>query len=206
MIRQLINFKDTKFLLACSGGVDSMAIADFYKKGKKNFSIAYFNHGTSQADIMQDFTESWAKKNNISYLAGKISRLKNKDESPEEYWRNERYSWLKSFNLPIITCHHLDDVLETYLFSCMHGNPKLISTNNGLVYRPFLLNKKSEFINWCLNNQVSWLEDNSNKDVNFPRNRIRHNIVPEAIKINPGIYKVIKKKILSSIKNEKIKH
>jgi len=190
--------RNQHFLLACSGGVDSMAIADFYKRGNKKFSVAYFHHGTSQADQMFDFVKSWAKNNSVPFVSGSITRNRNSSESPEEFWRNERYSWLTSFNLPVITCHHLDDVVETWIFSCLHGNPKVISTINNLVYRPFLLNTKNDLKNWCENHNVSWLEDRSNLDTKFPRNRIRHNIIKEALAVNPGLYKVMKKKILSS--------
>lgn len=177
-----------------------MAIADFYKRGGKNFSIAYFHHGTPQADAMRAFTSSWATNNGVSYVTGTITRERLKDESKEEFWRNERYSWLKSFNLPIVTCHHLGDAVEGYIFSALNGNPKVISSVNGNVVRPFLLNSKEELISWCIRHKVEWLEDESNKDVNFPRNRIRHNIVPEALLVNPGLAKVVKKKIMEQAK------
>jgi tRNA(Ile)-lysidine synthase len=202
MINQLINMDRQKpFILACSGGVDSMAIADFYRRGNKNFSIAYFNHGTKQANLMQDFVCTWAKQHGIGFHYGKISRTKFKSESHEEFWRNERYAWLNSFNLPVVTCHHLDDAVETWIFSSLHGNPKLISiVKDKMVYRPFLLNTKQTLIDWCIRHKVNWLEDQSNKDINFPRNRIRYNIMPEILKINPGLYKVIYKKIIKELK------
>lgn len=197
MIQQLLHInRSTNFLLACSGGVDSMAIASFYLNGGKNFKLAYFNHATVQANQMEEFCQGWAKENKVEIVFGKISFSKPKELSPEEHWRNERYAWLNSFGLPIITCHHLDDVVETWIFSCLHGNPKLISLRNGLVQRPFLLNEKQEFISWCTRHNVSWFEDKSNQDTNVPRNRIRHNIIPEALKINPGLKKVIKKKLI----------
>lgn len=184
------------FLLACSGGVDSMAIADFYKRGNKNFTVAYFNHKTPHADMMSNHVQLWAEQNNVKFVTGTILCDKPKEESKEEFWRNQRYAWLKSFGLPIVTCHHLDDAIETWIFSSLHGNPKVIAPVNGNVFRPFLLNTKEELKQWCQQHAVKWVEDLSNQDVHFPRNRIRHNIIPEAMKINPGLNKVIKKKIL----------
>jgi tRNA(Ile)-lysidine synthase len=203
MLHQLFHIdRSTPFILACSGGVDSMAIADFYKRGNKNFTIAYFNHGTPQAEMMEDFTRSWASKNGVDYVTGKITRERAKGESKEEFWRNERYSWLHEVagKMPIVTCHHLGDAVEGYIFSALNGNPKVISSVNGNVVRPFLLNSKEELISWCIRHKVKWLEDESNKDVNFPRNRIRHNIVPEALLVNPGLAKVVKKKIIQASK------
>jgi tRNA(Ile)-lysidine synthase TilS/MesJ len=69
MLNQLVSFdRETKFILACSGGVESMAIADFYKKGNKIFALAYFNHATSQASSMEDFVRSYADKNKLEGL------------------------------------------------------------------------------------------------------------------------------------------
>lgn len=179
-----------------------MAIADFYKRGNKNFTIAYFNHGTPQAGMMEEFTRSWASNNGVDYVTGKITRERAKGESKEEFWRNERYSWLNEVagKMPIVTCHHLGDAVEGYIFSALNGNPKVISSVNGMVFRPFLLNSKEELISWCIRHKVKWLEDESNKDTNFPRNRIRHNIVPEALLVNPGLAKVVKKKIMEQTK------
>lgn len=197
MIKQLIKIDNKQhFYIACSGGVDSMAIADFYLRGGKNFSLAYFNHGTPQANKMQDLISSWGKNNNVPVVLGFLDSVRNKKESPEEFWRNARYKWLLSLSDPIVTCHHLNDVAETWIFSSLHGNPKLIPVKVGNVLRPFLLNEKKDLIDWCVQHNVQWIEDMSNKDVNFPRNRIRHNILPEALKINPGLFKVLRKKLL----------
>src|SRR5271166_2567301 len=109
MLRQLftINYK-TPFIIASSGGVDSMALLDFYKRGNKNFQAAYFNHGTPQANHMQHHLSTWCKANNVNLLVGYLTEANRpKELSPEEYWRNKRYEWLLSYNLPVITAHHL---------------------------------------------------------------------------------------------------
>lgn len=199
MIRQLFNMpREEKFILAFSGGVDSVAIADFYKKGNKNFELAYFNHATAQANVMEEFAINFANKNNIKLNVGRLVGEKSKNVSPEEFWRNKRYEFLNSFGAPVITCHHLNDAVETWIFSSLHGEGKIIASKNGNIRRPFLITPKRDLIAWCEHNDLSWVEDNSNKDTNFPRNRIRHNIVPECLKINPGLEKVIKKKVIAA--------
>ena len=52
-------------------------------------------------------------------------------------------------------------------------------------------------VNWCERKEVPWIEDTTNKDNNFARNRIRNVILPEIKKINPGIQKVVAKKVKS---------
>jgi tRNA(Ile)-lysidine synthase len=200
MIHQLFDIPYTqKFIFACSGGVDSMAVADFYHRGMKLFHLAYFHHGTPQADKMLEVVREYASQRQISLLVGTLTGNRKKTESPEEFWRNERYNWLLSQHLPVVTAHHLDDVVETWVFSSLHGNPKIIYPKTGNVWRPFLLNEKRKFVGWCERRRVTWVEDESNRDIRYPRNRIRHVIVPECLKINPGLHKVIKKKILASV-------
>lgn len=195
MLNQLINIpREEHFYLACSGGVDSMAIADFYLRGKKNFSLAYFHHNTPQADKMETFVEGWAKEHNIPFVVSRLRNSKPKDKSPEEFWRDERYAFFGFLQGRIVTCHHLNDVAETWIFSALHGNPKVIAVENGQIVRPFLTNTKQELIDWATSHQVSWVEDDSNQDVHYPRNRIRHRIMQEALLVNPGLFKVLRKK------------
>jgi tRNA(Ile)-lysidine synthase TilS/MesJ len=63
------------------------------------------------------------------------------------------------------------------------------------VIRPFLLTEKSEFESWCKRKNVPFIQDESNNSVEYSRNRIRHNIIPELLKVNPGLKTVVKKMI-----------
>jgi tRNA(Ile)-lysidine synthase len=200
MLHQLINIPHSKhFILAVSGGVDSLAIADFYVRGNKDFHLAYFHHNTKLADKMQDACLAFAEAHGVPIHCGRLQAEKPTDQSPEEFWRNERYAWLLSLHptASIITCHHLNDVAETWIFSSLHGNPKLILSQNGdRIVRPFLTNTKQQLIDWAVQHNVKWVEDESNADVHFPRNRIRHKILPECLQVNPGLLTVLKKKII----------
>ena len=200
MLHQLFNIpRDQHFYIACSGGSDSMAITDFYRRGGKKFTLAYFNHSTPQADSMEAFVSAYAQQHKLPLKIGCLRLTKDRTSSPEEFLRNCRYSWFSELTGvnkdPIVTCHHLNDVAETWLFSSLHGNPKVIKPKRDNIYRPFLLNTKKSLLDWCIRHNVSWFEDQSNTDVSIPRNRIRHNILPEALLINPGLFKVLKKKI-----------
>jgi tRNA(Ile)-lysidine synthase len=196
--------RERKFTLACSGGVDSMAVADFYHRGGKNFILAYFDHGTGNRHGSLPVISKFAETRGIEVVIGTITSDKPKESSPEEHWRNERYRWLISLGRPIVTCHHLNDAAETWVFSALHGNPKLIQHqgiassygNNEIVYRPFLTNTKDDLRNWCVRHEVEWYEDVSNTDTHYPRNFIRHELMPGCLKVNPGLLKTIKKKIL----------
>lgn len=200
MLHQLFNLHSQSFILACSGGVDSLAITDFYRRGKKKFALAYFDHNTGNSVGALSVIRKYADQYNLQLHVGKLDSPKPPDLSLEEHWRNERYEWLTSFGVPVVTCHHLNDCAESWLMGTMHGSPRLIAYsfqyNNVSVHRPFLTNRKQDIIDWCLKHNVEWFEDISNNDVTHPRNRIRHNIMPEVLKINPGFLTVIKKKYL----------
>jgi tRNA(Ile)-lysidine synthase TilS/MesJ len=90
----------------------------------------------------------------------------------------------------------LDDSVENWIFTALNGQPRLIPYSRDYVIRPFLVVRKVELISWCNSKGVPYLIDPSNSDVKYARNRIRNLIVPQAEMINPGIYKVVRKKIL----------
>ena len=173
-----------------------MAAASFYHNGGKPFELAYFNHGTKQSNVMLDVCKEFADTNHIGLHIGTIQQSKVANDSWEAYWRRERYGWLRSIGLPIVTAHHLDDCIETWIFSCLHGNPKLPMLSCDNVFRPFLTTSKRAFECWCRAHNVSYIHDHSNDDTRFPRNRIRHVILPECLKVNPGIEKVVRRKVL----------
>ncbi len=118
----------------------------------------------------------------------------------EEHWRDERYKFFDNFDT-VVTAHHLDDCIETYLFSAMHGNPKLIPLHRNNVVRPFLTTPKYEFFNWAMRKNLAFCHDTSNDDDKYMRNYVRKHIVPHAFKVNPGLDKVVKKMVLDACKS-----
>lgn len=172
-----------------------MAAVDFLSKNH-DVHCAFFNHGTPDSERAFHFVANFCTERKLPMLVGSITQDKPKDESKEEYWRNQRYNFFNSIsqNLgPVITAHHLDDCVETYLWSAMHGNPKVIPLRRGNVIRPFLSTTKAQFISWCQNKQLSWCVDYSNADDRFMRNYIRMNLMPHALHVNPGLFTVVKK-------------
>jgi len=186
-----------KVVVAFSGGVDSVAVADFLIRGRKHVELAFFDHGTITSEIALGFAKEFAKQRRLKLHIGKLEREKSPDESWEEYWRNERQRFFASFKLSVVTAHHLDDAIETWIFNSLHGEPRLMPYKTGNVLHPFLITPKSEFVSWCERKDLPWVDDQTNYDTRFMRNRIRHNIVPEAMMVNPGLHKVIKKKYLA---------
>jgi tRNA(Ile)-lysidine synthase len=180
-----------KITIACSGGVDSMAVVDFLKR-KHDVTLAYFNHGTSHGEEAFKFVTNYCTDNNLPMMYGKCRSEKGKEESQEEYWRRERYEFLSELG-PVITCHHLDDCVETFIWSSLHGTPKVIPLTRNNVLRPFLTTRKDEFKSWCLRHDVPWIEDKSNQDTKYMRNYVRNVLMPQALHVNPGLHTLVKK-------------
>jgi tRNA(Ile)-lysidine synthetase-like protein len=186
--------------VACSGGVDSMALVDFLIKGHRYVDLLFYHHNTPTSESAFKFLDDYADSQGLNLYSEKLTEDKPADLSPEEFWRNKRYEFLNKFSdKPVLTAHHLDDCVETYLMSCFHGKPKTVPYNTGNYYRPLLLNRKSVLRDWCERKGVPWDEDFSNLDTRYPRNRIRHTILPEVLHINPGIHKVVQKMVLTSL-------
>lgn len=193
---------DREVWVACSGGVDSMAAVDFLSKNHK-VNLMFFDHGTSTSYDAKSFLLSKYYQGDVQLHIGEINRDKQQTESWEEYWRNQRYEWFHLFDVPIITCHHLDDCVETWIWSSLNGTGKIIPYSNRNVIRPFLLNRKSEFTNWCRNKNVSWIEDSSNQDAKYMRNFIRKELIEKCLVVNPGLHKVIAKKVSDQFDEQK---
>lgn len=191
-----------KVAVAVSGGADSMAALDFLSRSNRDLLVLHFNHGTPFSSEAEAFVKSYCKNRDIRLEAGAISRERSSDESREEYWRNERYAFFSNFlDRKIITCHHLDDAVETWLFTSIHGNPMLIPYSRDNFIRPFLTTRKAALTGWCARKGVPFLEDPSNTDVAYMRNLIRHELMKTVLTINPGIHKVVKKKVKLMFEN-----
>lgn len=187
-----------KVTIAFSGGVDSVAVTHFLMQGRRDITLLYFNHLTNFGAASKHFVREFAKRNNLPLEIGSLRdfRARKEEESEEEYWREARYNFFSKYSdSPMITCHHLDDQVETWFFTAMHNYPKLIPYRRNNIIRPFLLVKKSEITAYANKHDLLWMDDPSNSDTKYPRNRIRWNVIPEILAINPGIYKVIARKV-----------
>ena len=190
--------------VAVSGGADSMAALDFLSRKREVFALHY-NHGTDHASEAQKIVEHFCEKRDIHLLVSSLQDEVPSGMSKEDFWRKSRYDFFETVGMtpvyreiPVITCHHLDDLIETWLFTSIHGEPRLIPTKRGRYLRPFLSTRKSIFEDWCDRKDVPYINDPSNADLSFMRNFIRHELVPKALRVNPGLPKVLRKKVINN--------
>lgn len=135
--------------IACDGGLASMAIVSFLQK-KHKVTVAHFYTTDDAGHARAKFVARYCADNWIPMIIGRCRSEKDKKESQEEYWRRERYDFLRGLG-PIITCHHCDDTGISVTTALIHHN----------MLRPFLMTRDQEFISWCNHNNVSWIEGES---------------------------------------------
>jgi tRNA(Ile)-lysidine synthase len=189
-----------KIYIAVSGGSDSMAALHFLMSGGREVEVLHFNHMTDYGHRAECFVRNFCQMNNIKIH---ISRAKEMPQSSKESsWRDMRYEFFSNFvDAPIVTAHNLDDSIETWaMASFREGVCKTIPYSRNNVIRPFLLNRKSAMVDWCVRKAVPWIEDESNQSSDYTRNMVRNEMMPFILRINPGIDKLVRKKIIEACK------
>ena len=129
-----------KVVLACSAGRDSMSALEFLLRGRREVTVAYFNHSTPHGDDAERFLRSFCSQECLPLVVGQYHHKPSLSKPSEASWREARYEFLSSLNQPIVTAHHLGD-----------ANAQTVHT----------------------------------------RNYIRHEVVPKALKVNPGLFRTV---------------
>jgi len=201
------NFEDKKFLLAISGGVDSMVLAYLFVELGLKFDVAHVNYHLRAEDSNRDqeIVRSFCSKNKINFHIYDISEKDKKPENSIELWAREiRYGFffdiLEKYSLDfLVTAHHLNDQLETFIIntSKASGISGLcgIPNNKNKILRPFLHITKKQIYDFARKNNIDFGEDYTNQSTDFLRNKIRNNIIPEIEKINSHFWENFDKSI-----------
>lgn len=178
-----------------------MVLLDLFKRHlKKQLHVVYVNHATGFfCDEAETFVRNYCESNLLEFSAFKIPECKLK--SKQQFWRDHRYKILDSVsggNLPVLLGHQLNDVVETWIFTSLHGNGKLIPSHRDQYSRPLILNSRTEILKYAEENRVPWFECPSNQDTKYKRNSIRHELMPHALDVNPDLHGMIRKKVVKS--------
>ena len=185
--------KDSNFLIAVSGGVDSMVLASLLNKNNLKFSVAHCNFKlrSDESDEDELFVSNWSKENNHKYFSAIFNTVdfcKKNKVGIQEGARNLRYKWfhdlkeIYGFDF-IVTAHNLNDQIETYLINSMRGTGLSglvgIPEKTDNLFRPLLDISKNEISEYSMINNIEFREDSSNSSNDYLRNTIRNSIIPK---------------------------
>ena len=184
-----------RLLLAVSGGLDSICLAHYfiYNKaalGIEWLGIAHVHHGLREGTADRDaaFVEAFAKAHDVPFFLKKLDgkALKNAEGSLEENARDARYKALQEAAEncdAIVTAHHAGDQAETMYMRLRRGTTlaglRGIQDVRDNIYRPFLNVTREELLAYAREHNLNWCEDESNSDVKFARNKVRHVYLPQ---------------------------
>lgn len=174
-----------KYIVAVSGGVDSIVLLELLLKTDTELVVAHFDHGirhNSAEDAA--FVQELAKTHNLPY---EEEQANLGPDASEDQARKVRYDFLvritkKYQAIAVITAHHQDDVIETSILNILRGTGRhgltSLKSRPGL-FRPLLQIPKNELIAYAKINNLQWFEDETNKDTKYLRNKVRHEIMPK---------------------------
>jgi tRNA(Ile)-lysidine synthase len=184
------------FLVGLSGGLDSIVLLHLLDKIRDqnnvslNFSAIHIHHGLSpHGDEWSEFCKSLCTRLNIHLDILKVNARNQSKESPEAAARKARYQAIRSFmdeHTILLTGHHQDDQAETLLVQLLRGAgikglasmPVVKSFGKGLLIRPMLFCSRTSILEYAKEHQLRWIEDESNLNLKFDRNFIRHKVMP----------------------------
>ena len=198
-------------VIAVSGGRDSMAALHFFVRKRESFGLgsitaAHFNHGLrgEASDLDEALARSFAGRLNVPFVSGNggmCAADKPKGHGIESWARALRYDFLKETaeknGAYIVTAHTMNDSAETTLFHIARGTglrgASGIPFKNGMIIRPFLGVTRGEINKYVKEHSIPFRDDESNIAAGYTRNRIRHKVLPELLRINKNAVRNIAK-------------
>lgn len=207
-----------KIVVGTSGGADSIALLDILHKLNYECIVAHCNFHLRGQESYRDeyFVEKVAGKYNMKYLVANFDTKKYIEEesiSLEMAARELRYAWFEKIRIEsnaqkIAVAHQQDDSVETILINLIRGTGIKgltgITPINGNIVRPLLAINRDEIMTYLSDNNLDFIEDSTNKQDIYTRNKIRLNIIPLLKTINPSVSESIIRTSQNLVQVEKI--
>ncbi|HRJ28142.1 MAG TPA: tRNA lysidine(34) synthetase TilS [Cyclobacteriaceae bacterium] len=201
--------KESKVLLAVSGGLDSMVMMQLFGEAGIPIGVAHCNFQLrgNESDEDEQFVRSYCEKFNLPFFLRRFETQKYAQEngiSIQMAARELRYAWFDElmeleFFDRVATAHHINDSIETILLNWVNGSSldglTGIPVMNGKIVRPLLFATRSELELYAQESEINWRTDTSNNTTDYQRNFIRHKITPLLRELNPSLERTIQRGI-----------
>lgn len=174
------------YLLAVSGGLDSMVLAEVFKKIRPQAKLVlmHYHHGSGENKKFRDEALALVQiqKNCVVEFAQSEIELKSEAE-----FRMARLTFFEKIKTKYqvsyyMTAHHQDDVLETRLLKMIRGAgvDSLVAFEewNEMIFRPFFEVSQKDLKSYAQKNEINWLDDPSNSESLYLRNWVRNVWLP----------------------------
>ncbi len=183
-----------RFLLAVSGGMDSMVLFELFHQVasslKISFSVAYVHHGPSDSvdqenyrNLCQQLVQDQCLAKSVPFVTFRSGEVLKSEEAMRDFRYQKLFEVVKkdAFDF-LVTAHHADDLLETRILKLLRGcGPQglvAMQVLQGALFRPLLNSSRQEIEKWAKKQNVSFVEDPSNQDSRYLRNWLRHEWLP----------------------------
>lgn len=192
---------ESKLLIAISGGIDSVVLTHLCHALGLNFSLAHCNFNLRAEESHKDeaFVLELAEALDVEVFIQNFDTeayAKAHKRSIQMAARELRYDWFKELAEQlqfdyILTAHHADDNLETFLINFtrgtgLNGLTGIPMIKNNIV-RPLLSFSRAQIETFAKKENILWREDASNASRKYLRNKLRHEVVPILKEINPQL-------------------
>jgi tRNA(Ile)-lysidine synthase len=187
------------FLVAVSGGMDSVALLRILSKNGYSLKVAHVNYQLrgEESDEDEEFCRKLCSDLSLPFFVHKADpELFKAGLSVQAVAREIRYQWFEELRKQencayILTGHHRDDQAETIIMQALRRKAfkifSPIAKKNGFVIRPMLGVSRAEIKEWMVQHQFPWREDSSNAEDIYLRNKVRHRVIPELLQIQPSL-------------------
>lgn len=196
-----LSLTQQRYLLAVSGGVDSLVLCELSKAAGLSFAIAHCNFSLRGEESLRDevFVRSLGEKYGVTVFVQNFDTIafaEKKKLSIQEAARKLRYDWFdairKTHNFSYtLLAHHANDNIETVLMHFFRGTGLEGLTGmpdeNREKYclRPMLKLKRSEILAFAKERSLTWVEDSSNASDKYTRNFFRNTLIPQVQTVFP---------------------